>query len=60
MRLCSGHPKVHFRTIVEGSWEGRGCSVGPPGSLTGVCFAFFFGGGGCCGGGGRGETLHKE
>ena len=35
VRLCSGHPKVHFGTIVEGSWGGwRGCSVGPPGSLT--------------------------
>ena len=38
MRLCLGHPKVHFGTIVEGSW-GRGggreeCTVGPPGSLT--------------------------
>ena len=42
MRLCSGHPKVHFGTIVEGSWGGGGgggggggeCTVGPPGSLT--------------------------
>ena len=32
VRLCSGHPKVHFGTIVEGSWGG--CTVGPPGSLT--------------------------
>ena len=24
MRLCSGHPKVHFGTIVEGSWGGEG------------------------------------
>ena len=25
MRLCSRHPKVHFGTIMEGSWgEGRG------------------------------------
>ena len=31
--MCSGHPKVHFGTIVEGSW-GKGCTVGPPGSLT--------------------------
>ena len=23
-RLCSGHPKVHFGTIAEGSWEGGG------------------------------------
>ena len=38
VRLCSGHPKVHFGTIVEGSWGwrggGGGCTVGPPGSLT--------------------------
>ena len=38
MRLCSGHPRVHFRNRVEGSWEGGGggggCTVGPPGSLT--------------------------
>ena len=47
MRLCSGHPKVHFGTIVEGSWGwevgdggrgghggGRGLHGGPPGSLT--------------------------
>ena len=32
VRLCLGHPKVHFGTIVEGSWGG--CTVGPPGSLT--------------------------
>ena len=24
VRLCSGHPKVHFGTIVEGSWRGMG------------------------------------
>ena len=24
VRLCSGHPKVHFGTTVEGSWRGRG------------------------------------
>ena len=39
VRLCSGHPKVHFGTIVEGSCGGGGggggwCTVGPPGSLT--------------------------
>ena len=35
VRLCSGHPKVHFGTIVEGSWRvGRGCTAGPTGSLT--------------------------
>ena len=37
VRLCSGHPKVHFGTIVEGSLGGGGgggCTVGPPGSLT--------------------------
>ena len=35
VRLCSGHPKVHFGTIVEGSGgRGGGCTVGPPGSLT--------------------------
>ena len=37
MRMCSGHPKVHFGTIVEGSWGGGGwggCTVGPLGSLT--------------------------
>ena len=29
VRLCSGHPKVHFGTIVEGSWGGgRGGGVG--------------------------------
>ena len=37
-QLYSGHPKVHFGTIVEGSWRGGGgggvCTVGPPGSLT--------------------------
>ena len=38
MRLCSGHPKVHCGTIVEGSWEG--CTVGPPGSLT-IPFFYF-------------------
>ena len=27
-----GSDKVHFGTIVEGSWGG--CTVGPPGSLT--------------------------
>ena len=32
VRLCSGHPKVHFGTIVEGSWGGY--TVGPLGSLT--------------------------
>ena len=38
VRLCPGHPKVHFGTIAEGSL-GRGgggggrCMVGPPGSL---------------------------
>ena len=32
VRLCSGHPKVYFGTIVEGSWVG--CTVGPPCSLT--------------------------
>ena len=41
VRLCSGHPKVHFGTIVEGSggWGqgvGGGCIWGPPGSLTTV------------------------
>ena len=41
VRLCSGHPKVHFGTIVEGFWGGwlgggGVCSVGPPGSPT-VC-----------------------
>ena len=45
MTLFSGHPKVHFGTIVVRSWGGGGgggrgggvgggCSVGPPGSLT--------------------------
>ena len=44
MILCSGHPKVHFGTIVEGSWAcvcvgggGRctgGGGGGPPGSFT--------------------------
>ena len=34
VRLCSGHPKVHIGTIVEGSWGA--CTVGPPGSLT-IC-----------------------
>ena len=35
VKLCSGHPKVHFGTIVEGSWGGGGgCTVGPPGSPT--------------------------
>ena len=24
MRLCLGHPKVHFGTIVEGSWREGG------------------------------------
>ena len=40
MRLCLGHPKVHFGTIVEGSWVGEvgggggeGKHVGPPDSL---------------------------
>ena len=30
VRLCSGHPKVRFGTIVEGSWEewGGGGGVG--------------------------------
>ena len=32
VRLCSGHLKVHFGTIVEGSWGE--CTVGPLGSLT--------------------------
>ena len=39
VKLCSGHPKVHFGTIVEGSWGvggGGGCTMGPPGSLTNV------------------------
>ena len=31
VRMCSGHPKVHFGTIVEGSWgrggEGEHCKV---------------------------------
>ena len=27
MRLCLGHPKVHFGTIVEGSWGGGGGGV---------------------------------
>ena len=43
MRLCSGHPKIHFGTIVEGSWKGGGGggggTVGPPGSLT-KCTSF--------------------
>ena len=38
MRLYSGHLKVHFGAIVEGSWGGWGgggrCAVGPPCSLT--------------------------
>ena len=38
VKLCFGHPKVYFGTIVEGSWGGGGggggCTVGPPGSLT--------------------------
>ena len=38
VRLCSGHPKVHFGTIVEGSLagggEGGGCTGDPAGSLT--------------------------
>ena len=41
VRLCPGHPKVHFGTILEGSWgesgRGGGCTVCPPGSLT-KCF----------------------
>ena len=37
VRLCSGQPKVHFGTIVEGSWEGGdGCTEGPPDFLT-IC-----------------------
>ena len=32
VRLCSGHPKVHFGTIVEGSWGGgRGVHGRSPG-----------------------------
>ena len=34
VRLCSGHPKVHFGTIVEGSW-GRG-GGGVHGRSTGL------------------------
>ena len=49
MKICSGYPKVHFGTIVEGSFAGAGggggggrCTVGPPGSLTisDYCLAF--------------------
>ena len=33
MRLCSGHPKVHFGTIVVGSLGG-GCTKGPAGACA--------------------------
>ena len=31
VKLCSGHPKVHFGTIVEGSWRGEGVHGGSSG-----------------------------
>ena len=40
VRLRSGHPKVQFGTIVEGSWKGGvggvGCTVALSGSLTNI------------------------
>ena len=37
VRLCSGHPKVHFGTIVEGSWgEGGGLGGGVHGRSPGL------------------------
>ena len=36
VRLCSGHPKVRFGTIVEGSWSGRG-EGGMLGGSSGLC-----------------------
>ena len=36
VRLCSGHPKVHFGTIVEGSWGGGGGGGGVLGGSSGL------------------------